>query len=475
MKKNLRIIAGLTVVSALTTAVFSCSSTSSGSSTVPTEQTAVTQNPDTSEASSGSAGSGNENMEIIWLSDYDLNPQEKAQRSVALALFEDKFNGSVKYIHADPKNKYSKLDSLLASGAEVDMFPYETASFPEGVLKNRFAPLDPYYEAMGMDIKGLWDDMKGVADTFRYNGQHYVVPYSVSDPVVITYSRKLMEEEGLDDPYKLYQEGKWDWKAFSEMMDKFVENAPAGRKRYGICGDFGKAAIQSTGHTVVNYDGSKFSNNISDPELAKAEALIDEIAKKGLYRSEWRDCFPSDQSTLFYAMGSWTLGLSNAINSERDMMIVPFPKETGAKDYYIPCSFNAKMLVSGSEKGNAVATYIMCERYAATDAKLREAAKQQALVQQKAPDGSVLSFVTEEQYDALQSYTDPKNVVPAFDFGYGMGDKMFSNGSYSFETRGVMNNLERALLENRDKADSWEALRDQLKGIVDGEAARYNK
>ena len=474
MNKKIRKIACLTAVLSMASAAFSCSSNSVSGDSSASGQTTSAAAPDSPVTTAQQADTAGDAMDIVWLSDYDLNPQEKAERSVALALFEDQYKGSVKYIYADPEKKYSKLDSLIASGAEVDMFPYEANSLPEGILKKNFAPLDPYYEAMGMNISGLWDDIKGVADTFKYDGQHYVVPYSLSDPIVITYSRKLMEEEGLDDPYKLYQEGKWDWKAFTEMMDKFVENAD-GRKRYGICGDFGKAAIQSTGHTVINYDGSKLSNNITDPEIAKAEALIDDIAKKDLYRSEWRDCFPSDQSTLFYAMGSWTLGNSNAINAERDLMVVPFPKETGAKDYYLPCTFNAKMLVSGSEKGNAVATYIMCERYAATDKKMKDAAKQQALVQKKAADGTVQSFITEEQYNALQSYLDPKNVVPAFDFGYGMGEKMYSNGSYSFETRGVMNNLERALLENRDKADSWEALRDQLKGTVDEEVSRFNK
>ena len=38
------------------------------------------------------------------------------------------------------------------------------------------------------------------------------------------------------------------------------------------------------------------------------------------------------------------------------------------------------------------------------------------------------SYVTEEQYDALQDYKDPKNITPVFDFGYGMGSRMYGDG-----------------------------------------------
>ena len=49
----------------------------------------------------------------------------------------------------------------------------------------------------------LWEDMHETAEIFAYNGNHYVIPYSISDPFVITYSRTLIKSEKLDDPYEL--------------------------------------------------------------------------------------------------------------------------------------------------------------------------------------------------------------------------------------------------------------------------------
>ena len=81
------------------------------------------------------------------------------------------------------------------------MFPYEWDAVPNGVYKNQYQPLDDY-----IDLEDeLWADVKGLADKMEYKGAHYVVPYCISDPVCIIYSRQMMEDEGLDDPYELYQ------------------------------------------------------------------------------------------------------------------------------------------------------------------------------------------------------------------------------------------------------------------------------
>jgi multiple sugar transport system substrate-binding protein len=259
-----------------------------------------------------------------------------------------------------------------------------------------------------------------------------------------------------------------------DMMNQFVSNAPDGTTRYGINGWFGQAAIQSTGHTVVNYENGVFTNNIDDPEIEQAELLLQEMATKNLYRADWVGYFPNDQSTLFFAMGDWALGASNAKNEDADLMIVPFPKSPNADENYLCCNYAAKMLVAKSDKGAAVATYIKCERLAATDADYQEIAKQKALVVEETASGVVKSFVTEEQYDALQSFLDTDNVTPMFDFGYGMGDRMYNSGEYTYETRGVMDNLEQALLEGNDAVDSWASLRDAWTGVIDEEISKYN-
>ncbi|MDE6775772.1 MAG: ABC transporter substrate-binding protein [Ruminococcus sp.] len=407
---------------------------------------------------------------ITWLADYDLNPQDNQEKSIALSLFEDIYGAYVNFIYVNSDEKFSRLESMILSGDDVDMFPYEPNALPDGVLKNQYEPLDPYFDIIGIDTE-LWDGMRDTVDMFEYNGNHYVVPYTVSNPILITYSRKLMKSEKLDDPYKLYIDGKWDWDAMMKMMEKFVSKAESGQTRYGINGVFGEAVIRSTGHTVVNYEDGKFRNNIKDSELEKAGKFMKDIVSKNLYNSYWYDCYPSSNSVLFYAMGDWSLGKSNAQNPDGDLMAVPFPKAPDAEQNYLCCDFSAKMLVKGSWKGEAVAAYIRCERLAASQEDYRELAKQKALSVKKSDSGR--PFVTEEQYDAIQSYIESENISPVFDFGCGMGESMYGDGNYTYDTRGVMNNLSEAILNGN--ADSWKSLCERWTETIDEAVKQFNK
>ena len=469
MIKISRAVAGVIALSAAFSA-FSCSSKTRSKEVSETTE-AVTALP----TEVPTAASVPEDAGITWLADFDLYPDENAVLPPALSLFMNQFGGSINYIHAEPGKIIQRFDEVRNSGGEVDMLPYEANSLPENVSKGVYAPLDPYYDYIGMNEPGLWDGMNELINRLSYKGQHYVIPYSLSDPQILTYSRKLVSDAGLDDPYTLYTEGRWDWEAFMKTMEGFANKAPDGIKRYGITGWFGKSAVQSTGHNAVAYENGSFRNNIDDPAIAEAEQLMKDIADKGLYRQGWRDSYPTDQSTLFFASADHTLGVSNARNEGLDLMAVPFPKYAGADKQYISCEFNAKMLAAGSTKGAAVAAFIMCERYAAVNSKLALAAKEQALAVKKAQNGANISYVTEEQYNAVRSFLDTSKVTPAFDPAYGMGGKMSSPGSYNYETRGVMDNLETVLLEEPDKAPSWDALRSALTATVADEVDKLNK
>jgi multiple sugar transport system substrate-binding protein len=55
-----------------------------------------------------------------------------------------------------------------------------------------------------------------------------------------------------------------------------------------------------------------------------------------------------------------------------------------------------------------------------------------------------------------------------------MGERMYGDGEYTYETRGVMNNLTQALLEGETAVDSWATLRDSWTGVIDEEVKRFN-
>ena len=466
MKRYIKTMAGIIAVSLTLTSLFSCSSSKKEESSeeIVTEP-AATEAPTEAETEEFRKAEAREEMTITWLSDYDLNPARHEKRSSALEIFEDVFGGKINYVATSADGKYDRLAEMLNAGETVDMFPYEQGAFPEGLTRDLYAPLDPYYEELGMDT-GIWDDMQEVIDMYSYKDGHYVIPYSFTNPVLLTYSRKMIQQEGLSDPYELYKQGSWNWDTFMDMMQTFKENTPDGTTRYGISGELGRAALASSGRSVVKKENGQLVNNISDPEIAKAEQMVIDISQQGLYRSNWLEHFDTDGNILFYAMGTWTLGESNALNEDKDLMIVPFPKSPNADRYYISCEHNARLLAKNSQKGGAVATYIRCERLAETEPSFKDERKAAATTVVKKGNGDVKSFITDEQYDALQEFLDPSQCFPLFDFGYGMG-----KGMYDYNGAGVMYNMETTLLNGY--YDSWDFARDAWTDLVQEQTARY--
>lgn len=414
------------------------------------------------------------NQTIYWLSDYDLNPSDGEARSVALSLFESVYGGKVEWIRTPYKDKYNILEQRILSQQPVDMFPFDETCLPYGVINGFFKPLDEFSDVLELDTN-LWSDMRGLIDCNKAEGSSYVIPYSLSDPQLITYSRTMMKEEELDDPYELYLDGKWDYDTMIDMMKTFVENAPDKKKaRYGVSGDFGCAALHSAGLPVVGCENGKLVNNIGSEEIAKAVGFMAEINEKKLYNSKWSSVFPTKGDTLFYAMGDWSLGKSNAQNPDADLMIVPFPKPEGAEKNHICCNVNAKMLVSNSEKGAAVAAYIKCERLAAAEETYRNAAKETALSEEKTASGELKSFVTEEQYEALMTYLDPTKTSHFIEFGCGMGEMMYSNGIYTYETKGIIDKLEAVTTNGFGAAADWDEFSGDCSAVINAQISRFN-
>ncbi len=385
-----------------------------------------------------------ENGTIRFLSDYDLNPSN-GSRSIALTLFEDVYGGKIEWVPTTRKTMYEDLSKAVLGGEKIDMFPYMDNALPYGVSKDYFEPMDDYLD-MSED---MWSDIKGLADKMAYGGKHYAVPTGINDTAVLIYSRKAVKDAGFDDPYKLYTEGKWDWDTFIKMMKEFDGT--------GCAGAIGQGIIQSTGQPFVNYASNAFTSNLDNEDIKKAGKIVEQISGV-MYADEWYDTL--DDDILFLGAGSWAIPQSNAANKDGDVFFVPFPSADGSGKS-ITADINSKLLVKGSENAEAVATYLKCERIAATEEKYVKAQK----------DAAIKNGFTEEQYNFLEEIKNPNNVV--FDFSYGMSEKV-SNNIVDYEKRGAANNINDAILKGyADAPDSWQEILDNSKKVIESELSEY--
>lgn len=394
--------------------------------------------------------------EIVWLSDYDLNAQVGQKRPTTVALFEDIYGGKIRYVQTSLKNKYTTFSSMLLSGEQLDMVEYEQGTYPNGVLSQQYQPLDPYFRSMGLNYD-IWENMEDVIDALSYKGEHYIIPYSFSNPVVLLYSRKIIDNYGLDDPYELYKNNQWTWDNFLSIAETYHSKTGKAAVRGG---EFGNALIHSTGFRIIGSKNGNLVNNINHAPLRYVELFMQEVGRKSLYTTSGSDSFSTE--TLFLTTESWNLGTENVKNSGMDLMIVPVPKKEESDGNYILCDFDAKMLVKNSTMGDAVATYIMCERIVASQPEYQEGAKTYATTPVQSSDGTVKSYITAEQYDALQTYLDPKITMPMFDYIWSMND-----------TDGVSAGLSNSFLINGGYESDWKNLRNLYKDKIDQMISEY--
>ena len=406
--------------------------------------------------------------EILWMGTYDLNPQEGQDKSVEMTLFNNK-GGKVKYSQVIDSEKFDKLAAAIMSKKDVpDIFKYEWLAFPCQIVKDMYQPVDSIVDF----DSDLWKDTKDSADQFVLNGEHYVAPISFSVGTLMMYDYSVIENEGLDDPYELYQNGEWNWDTWYDMMNTFCSNATDGQTRYGINGWVQTQLIQQTGKTMINYDKetNTFVSNLSDPDIERAENLLYDIGKKGFVDTDWKGNANNalkDGNTLFYCMGTWAMTGNNGPKEGDDWRVVPIPSDPNTDEKYMTSDMLAYMWVKGSTKSEAVKTWYECCRIANTDATYRENGKEKFLNANPA--------WTEDMYQVFldASSTEYKQV---FDYGYGISGTLSDDNSNEDG-----NSITRKLYEFTNKTDdsghqyTWSELRETYSATVDTELKAINE
>lgn len=392
---------------------------------------------------------------LKWMGIYDLNPtNDSPERSAELALFEDTYGASIEYIPTTSDKRFDDLATAILGGTSPDIFVYEWLTFPYGISKGQYQPIDSLVDWEDP----MWADVKDTADKFIWKGEHYIAPlgYAFNDTQVLMYNQRLVEEEGLEDPYEMYLNGEWDWNAFEDMMKTFVENG-SGSDRYGIGGWWANAFVYTAGETMVTYDGEKFTNNLNSGNIERAQAVIEDIFKSNLIKRGWiggESAFTSND-LLFYSMGTWAYNAAANSMPDDTIQIVPFPKNPDLDEYYVSNKVSAYMWVKGSENGDVVKAWLDCNRLVNYDEKYKEITKEKFLTNN--------SGWTSEMYDIAMDFYDSDKFTQAYDYGYGlstyMGDEVMS-----ILYEGIVNEL----------SENWIQTRETYSSIIDEEIAAYN-
>ena len=313
-----------------------------------------------------------ENKTIKWLAHYDINPSTTKgdSEAVNISLFKEKYGGEIQWYSTTWQTRYSDLSTYVLGGEGIDFFPRDEASLPKGVVSGMFQPIDDYID---MDAP-LWKDVKDAMEIFNFNGKHYSFVTSVSADAVVIYNKQTISEQGLDDPWELYQAGEWNWDTFEKMLEQFCD---PDADQWGLDGFWAeKALFLSAGvPSVQSVDGS-LKTNLNDATVEKAMNFGYELYNKGLIMDrslfDWAEQpqFMGEGRELFYICGAWAVQANpdtwaTKIPAE-NLGLAPVPSPAGSDPYQAALP-DGWVLCKGSANPQGVALFAECTRLANTN------------------------------------------------------------------------------------------------------------
>ncbi len=309
-----------------------------------------------------------ENKTIKWFSFYDPFHASTAgnKKAISLELFEKKYGGEIEYITTSWNNRFTDLSTKILGGEGVDFIAgNDLDSFPKGVVSNMFEPVDKYIDY----DSDLWKDVKELNDKFYLNGSHYLMATKASAGEVVIYNRQTINENGLEDPAELLEQGKWDWNAFENMLLSYVDTDA---ECYGLDGWFNEKPLMLTsGVPSMELKDGLLTHNFYDPNLERAMDFMYSLNTNGLVLDKnlfgWQTHieYIGEGKELFYICGLYTLEGAPEIwtktyGKAEDVMFVPCPKDPQADKYYLPAGMEAYLLCKGCGNPEGTALFMDC-------------------------------------------------------------------------------------------------------------------
>ena len=382
---------------------------------------------------------------IVWLGYYDLITDGSASEQYKI-FNSELYGGDIEYVSTTSGTAYfEKLATMISSDDSPDIVRYEWQSFPTGMSKNMYEPLDGEIDM----TSPLWSDMAETAERFAYKGKHYY-PYRITTNFALNYNRKSLEEYALDDPYDLYMNNQWTWDTFKQLL---IDWCSADDSHIGYAGEGAMSFIATTGTSLVKVqeDGTA-RNNISDINVSRAMEYCADLYRNGLtYQNEigdwvspqlWAD---NSDRILFLGMNpEWTYGAAagqvqnkpgaadDICNTVSDFAFVPFPRDPQADKYYIAYDTFGYLVAKGAKNKKGALDWINLCRVYETDPAVNATKKQEAINPEpvyftsgKYEGLQKWALVWDErQYDLWQDMMDPSKFSFTFDDCWGFNDDL---------------------------------------------------
>lgn len=242
---------------------------------------------------------------------------------------EERYNVNIEWVPTNPTTFAQDVMLAYTSGKKyADLIFAPSFNAFDLCKAGAVLPLDDY-----IDYSSYFYSLTG--DYLKYvDGKHYsYMPDELSVNSVgffITYNQTLLEKAGCADPMTLYNEGKWDWNAFKEIVNKTTIIEDGKTVQYGVGGtNLLDGLCLSNGFSMISMEDGKFKCNLYTDKGINTLNMLREIgytmkATDGYYGSSNSGLTFGDSKTAMMICANYdTAGF---ITSGMPIATVPLPK-----------------------------------------------------------------------------------------------------------------------------------------------------
>ncbi len=294
---------------------------------------------------------------------------------------EEKFNCKITYEYYDPTSFYDEMYPIIMSGEkvadvmDVTLFTYGKLSVGDYLYDMSTLPGVDFSKDHWLNI---YDDTSVLASGTRLGASAaFANPYTHG--FGIYFNKRLISELGLEDPYKLLDEGKWNWENFQTLLSKGMKDVDSdavfgNNDIYSITGglDGGITAFYLANKEKmfeISEDGKvkyAMTNENVIPTLTKMKSMF---SAPGAYYYGGGD---SSLCTEMFINGQVTFYINLTTRGQAlremndDFGLVPIPMGPDADKYYSAIDHNTPIVCVPSSIDNPEATGTILEALAAT-------------------------------------------------------------------------------------------------------------
>lgn len=233
---------------------------------------------------------------------------------------------------------YSDYDLQINARMAADNPP--DVIYLNGTVMSRMQHFQPLSNINFDFSDGAWDQQ--TMKDYTIKGKCYATALNPSyslmhQPEAMFYNKDLISKYDLEDPYKLWQQGKWTFNKMLELVKIFKEET--GNYGWSFAGPWEYAAIKGVSCGPFTYDGKTVTNSFKTENMTVLFQQMSDWKKAGLLSTTMLDegAFVTG-NMLFYTFNYGTARSNNKhcmdMKTKGSFGIVPLPAIDGQEKYY---------------------------------------------------------------------------------------------------------------------------------------------